>query len=181
MATQTLLTLEDVLALPDRDDCRYEVEEGELIEVTLPRPKHQFVATNILGELFIYLRANPVGRVYGSDTPFVLQREPLTLRGPDAAVILNANLARVNPDQIIEGAPDIAVEVFSPSDRRGKFLRKAAEYLEAGAAEVWLLYPDKAEIHVCTQNDPPRVLHADQNLTSESLPGFSIPIASLFN
>ena len=102
MATQTLLTLEDLLALPDRDDCRYEVERGELIEVTLPRPKHQIATTNLVIDLGNYFRANPIGRVYTSDTPFLLTRTPITLRGPDVAIILKANLAKVHPDDLIE-------------------------------------------------------------------------------
>ena len=181
MAIQTLLTIEDVLALPDRDDCRYEVEEGELIQLALPLPGRQMVVTNVLGELFSYLRATRVGEVFGPGTPLILKRDPLTLRGPDAAVILNANLGRVKPDEIIEGAPDIAIEVFSPGNRGAQFLRKAAGYLDAGAAEVWLLYPDKSEIHICSQAEPPRVLSTGHDLTSELLPGFSAPVAAIFS
>lgn len=180
MATQTLVTLEDVLALPDRDDCRYEVEDGELIEASLPRPQHQVAATNLVIDLGIYLRAHPVGRACASDTPFVLRREPLVLRGPDAAVILNGNLARVQPDQIIEGAPDIAVEVASPSNRPAGMLRRAAEFLEAGALEVWLVWPGRNEIHIHTQDGPPSFLAAADTLTSALLPGFAISVASVF-
>ncbi len=47
LPVQTLLTLEDALALPDRDDCRYELDEGELIESPLPRPRHQIIVAKM--------------------------------------------------------------------------------------------------------------------------------------
>jgi Uma2 family endonuclease len=181
MATRTLLTLEDILALPDRDDCRYEVEDGELIEVALPRPKHQVATINLAGELFIYLRASPIGRLYPSDTPFLLKTDPITLRGPDAAVILNANLGKVHSEDIIQGAPDLAIEVASPSNRASALLRRVTEFLEAGAAEVWLVYPDAREVHIYSQTEPLRLLRETDFLTSETLlPGFSMPVASIF-
>ena len=84
-SVRTLLTVEEALQLPDRDDCRYELDEGELIEMTLPRPRHQMIVMRLVYALEHWSRSNGSGTVYPSDTPFLLKRNPDTLRGPDIA------------------------------------------------------------------------------------------------
>jgi Uma2 family endonuclease len=142
--------------------------------LALPLPIYQTATVNLSTDLWLYLKANPIGRVYAGATPFVLKDSPMTLRGPDVAIILNAHPGRVHPDEIIRGAPDIAIDVAAPRNR------VVAEYLEAGASEVWLVYPDAREIHIYSQTNPLRLLRKTDTLTSETLPGFSIPVASVF-
>ena len=180
MPVRTLLTVEDLLALPDRDDCRYELDEGELIELPLPRPRHQVAVGRLFVELTLYVRLNPIGLVLASDTPFVLGREPDTLRGPDIAFVTNDQAAKIDLDKVIGFAPTLAVEVASPSDRMNALLKKVSQYLEAGSVEVWLVLPANREIHVYTQNDPPRIVHAEKRLTSDLLPGFEVLAGSIF-
>ena len=93
-----------------------------------------------------------------------------------------ANLGKVHLDEIIHGAPDIAIEVASPTDRSAALMRRVAEFLEAGASELWLAYRDRNEIHVYSQAEPVRLLTETDTLTSETLlPGLSIPVASIFD
>jgi len=180
MPVRTLLTLEDVLALPDRDDCRYELDEGELIELPLPRPRHQIAVTRLLVKLANYVETHPIGLVLGSDSPFLLSRNPDTLRGPDIAFVTNEHAAKIDLDYVIEVPPTLAVEVASPNDRMKAMLKKVSEYLEAGAVEVWLVLPASREVHVYTQNDAPRIVRGEERLTSNLLPGFEVVTDSIF-
>jgi Uma2 family endonuclease len=180
MSARTLLTLEDVLALPDRDDCRYELDEGELVEMTLPRPRHQIAVARLLFQLETYIRMNPVGLILPSDTPFLLRRDPDVLRGPDIAFIRTERAAGIDLDKVIEGAPTLAIEVASPSDRITALLKKVFQYLEAGAAEVWLVLPEPREVHIYTQTESPRIVREPDDLTSKTLPGFVFSAGSIF-
>ena len=173
MLVQTLLTLEDTLALPERDDCRYELDEGELIELPLPRPRHQIIVAKLQFSLQLYVVTNPIGIVMPSDTPFLLQRDPDVLRGPDIALV------RSEAAEIITGATSLAVEVAPPSDRMTTLLKKIFQYLEVGSEEVWLVMPESREVQIYTQTDV-RTVRGTDELTSGMLPGFTIPVASLF-
>ena len=174
------MTLEEALALPDRDDCRYELDEGALIETPLPLPRHQMVVMNLLYPLATWAKSSGKGVLFPSDTPFLLQRSPDTLRGPDIALVSNERVETTDMDWVFEGAPNLAVEVASPSDRISALLKKTSQYLEAGAEEVWLIMPASREIHVYRPDESPRILRTGEILESRLLPGFALPVAEIF-
>lgn len=180
-SVRTLLTVEDALRLPDRDDCRYELDEGVLIELTLPRPRHQMVVIRFGYALEHWCRSLGSGCAYPSDTPFLLHRNPDTLRGPDIAWLRPERAATVQADWVIEGAPDLAIEVASPSDRITALLKKVSQYLEAGSEEVWLVMPSGKEIHVYRSDRSPRILRTGQTIESPLLSGFSLTVDEIFN
>lgn len=91
-----------------------------------------------------------------------LRRNPDTLRGPDIAWLSQERLRTVDPDKIFEGAPNLAVEVASPSDPISALLKKTFQYLEAGAEEVWLILP------------------VGEVLQSSLLPGFALSVGDVF-
>jgi Uma2 family endonuclease len=180
MPVRTLLTLEDLLALPDRDDCRYELDEGELVELILPRPRHQVAVTRQLVKLANYVEHHPIGLVLPSDSPFLLSRDPDTLCGPDLAFAASQQAAGIDLDSVIEVPPTLAAEVASPSDRMRALLKKVFQYLEAGTVEVWLVLPASREVHVYTQNEAPRIVRSEELLTSDLLPGFAVRVGCVF-
>ena len=160
------MTLEEALALPDRDDCRYELDEGALIETPLPLPRHQMVVMNLLYPLATWAKFSGKGVLFPSDTPFLLQRSPDTLRGPDIALVSNERVETTDMDWVFVSAPNLAVEV--------------AQYLEAEADEVWLIMPAGREIHVCRPEESPRILRTGEIPESRLLPGFALPVADIF-
>ena len=82
----------------------------------------------------------------------------------------------------IQGAPDIAVEVISPSDSASHLQKKVGEYLDAGSHAVWVVYPDTREVHVFGPTGAVRVLKgADTLEIPDLLPGLSIPLAAIFD
>ncbi len=85
------------------------------------------------------------------------------------------------PVEFINGAPDLAVEIVSPSENLADLHQKLREYFESGAQEVWLLFPETQEVHRYTGLLKVEVLRRDDVLSSESLlPGFQVRVAELF-
>jgi len=125
-------------------------------------------------------RSSGSGTVYPSDTPFLLKRNPDTLRGPDIAWLRAERAAAVQPDYVIEGAPDLSIEVASPSDRISSLLKKIFQYLEAGSEAVWLVMPSGREIHVYRPDESPRILRVGEAIESRLLAGFSIAVGEIF-
>ena len=178
MATQTtLLSLADYAALPR--DARFELVEGELKELTFPRWDHSQIQFNLALILGVYLKANPIGRA-GTEFGFVLSRDPDTLRGPDVYFIRNERLGLIEGGSWMEGAPDLAIEILSPSNRRRDVHDKIAQYFRAGAQLVWVVDPDTRTVHVH---------HADGRTQAEAesldapdlLPGLKVSVREIFD
>ena len=99
--------------------------------------------------------------------------------GPDTCVLLRER-ANFEPRKIpTHGAPDIAVEVISPTERTGDTRRKVLAYLKSGVREVWQIYPVTREVLIYAGAGP-REFQDNQSLTTELLPGWSLPVAALF-
>ena len=182
MATKTLFTIEEFDALPD-DGCRHELNKGELVTMTFPMPRHQRVTRWVQLRIERYLEQHPVGELFITDTPFILSGpgEPVTLRGPDLSFLIADRAAQLDPDRKIQGAPDLAIEVVSPSDRGPDLLEKIAQYLATGAKLVWIVYPEQREVRVFEPDGAIRILKGADILDApDLLPGFSAPAASFF-
>jgi Uma2 family endonuclease len=80
----------------------------------------------------------------------------------------------------IPGAPDLAIEVISPSERTTESHRKVRSYLRNGVAAVWQIYPDTRVLEIYKGENGHRTLSADQQVTTDLLPGFSVPLSSFF-
>jgi Uma2 family endonuclease len=151
MATQTMLTLDQFLALPEReeDGSQYELSEGELI--TFPRPgyRHGVIVMNI-GRILGAVLDLKQYIITGADSGFILKADPLsaTVRGPDVAVNQRASVGVVPATGYLTQAPMLAVEVVSPGNTASDMEKKVNQYLSAGGLEVWLLYPDTRRLYV---------------------------------
>ena len=179
MATTTLFTLADYAALPD-DGKRHELVEGELVELTFPKWTHSRIQARIFSRFDRYLERQPIG-VVGNDFGFVLGRDPDTLRGPDLYFLTNERAAAVDRDGWCEGAPDLAVEIVSPSNRGRELERKIGHYRVAGVRRVWVLDPAKREARIYGSAGEPKTLGEGDTLADdELLPGFALPVADIF-
>ena len=176
MATAVTMSGQMFDALPYDDGRRWELLEGDLIEVSSPTPQHRDIVFNVLSALRHFLAAGQ-GRAYG-DVEFALS-DQLRLR-PDVAVLLGEKARILDRTKVpIPGAPDLAIEVISPTERASESHDKVLAYLRNGTSEVWQLYPKSQtlEIH---RHATAISLHAAQNVASETLPGFNVPVASFF-
>ena len=177
-ATKTLLTAEEFDNYPFEEDKRYELDEGELIEMTRPAYKHNRVLTILQGELYIYFQKNPIGENLDSENLYALSAH--TRRAPDVAIILGDRSAELREAKVIPIIPEIAVEVLSPSETTRMIHRKLKQYFTAGVREVWLVDPESQEIEIWTASLPQRTLALSDSLTSKLLPGFELPVKKLF-
>jgi Uma2 family endonuclease len=178
-AAKTPLTAEEFDNYPFEEDKRYELDEGELIEMTRPAYKHNRVVQTLVVELVLYFRENPIGEALISENLYALS--PTTRRSPDVAVILGDRRAELEHAKVIPIVPDIAAEVLSPSETQTMIHRKLGQYFKAGVKEVWLIDPETKEVELWTSPAlPGNALTESDTLTSALLPGFALPLADLF-
>jgi Uma2 family endonuclease len=175
MATKTLLTVEDFLRRSETPDRRYELVEGELITLSPTMPEHNEVRDTLLVALRNFLAGRGLGRVW-SEQAFHLFGD--TVRIPDLSFVRAGR--SIEPRQLPEGAPDLAVEVISPSNTPRELDRRISDYFAAGCKRVWLVYPEHREVYVhglagvvCRRGD-------DLLEDPELLPGFFVKVSSLF-
>ncbi len=179
-AAKVLLTAEQFDNYPFEEDKRYELDDGELIEMTRPAYKHNRVLIELQTELGLYFRKNRIGEALLSENLYALS--PSTRRSPDLAVILGDRREELRDAKVIAIIPDIAVEVLSPSETTRMIVRKLEQYFRAGVKEVWLIDPDAKTVEVWTDPHPPeRELAEGDTLVSALLPGFSLKIEALFS
>ena len=173
-----LLTAEEFFALSGSR--HQELVRGEVVEVTPPGGNHGRIALCV-GKLLDHWAEQGSGGVVGVASGFILARDPDTVRGPDVYYI---RAERLPPESVPDGfwplAPDLAVEVISPHDTAEAVQTKVREYLTAGTATVWVVYPRTREVLVHTPDGLARTYGPAMTLTSPALPGFSCSVDEIF-
>jgi Uma2 family endonuclease len=177
-ATKLLLTAEQFDNYPFEEDKRYELDEGELIEMTRPAYLHNRVLKNLTYELEAFCRKSHVGEVLISENLYALS--PSTRRAPDVAVILGDRSKELQGAKVIPIIPDIAVEILSPNETPPKSHRKLKQYFAAGVKEVWVINPDTREAEIWKGPALDDATEVAEILASSLLPGFSLSLADLF-
>jgi len=175
--SQKKYSVEEFMALPD-DGNFYELVEGELVEVPQPGDEHGRVSDNLNFALSQFARQNKLGRVYGP-TGFTIAEK--TVRAPDVAFLTASRVPPVT-DKAVPIAPDLAVEVISPSDIWNKVYDKIEEYQKAGVRLIWVIFPRGSFVQVYRLGSPyPSMFKPDDELDGEDvIPGFKIKVSALF-
>jgi len=180
MVVQTHATIADLLATPD-DGQRHELLRGEIIVSPSPGFLHGKTQGRFSAILTNYADETGLGVVV-TESGFRLHRDPDTVLGPDVAFV---RADRVPPDAdettYLELAPDLVVEVVSPSNSLAEMHDKVLTYLEAGVRMVLVLEPKRRTVTVHTPDRVSRTLVVGETLDGGAvLPGFSVAIADLF-
>ena len=180
MTTQkTLLTAEEFYLFCCRNDGRYELVDGEVVELAFNDDERGGIVTNVGTTFNVYRRQRGSGRARVS-TGYVLRRGPDTVRGPDVSFVFHPRVEGWDSGFPV-GAPDIAVEVVSPSDTAAGMARKVAEYLAAGSERVWVVYPAGRRVVVHRADGSVVSYGGDDVITDEELlPGFSLLLSEIF-
>jgi Uma2 family endonuclease len=177
-----VMTAEELLELPS-GRWRYELVRGQLRVMTLAGHVHGRISARIAGRLFAFVEANRLGVTYAAETGFMLSRAPDTVRAPDAAFVSSARLSAILVPSLsyLQGAPDLAVEVMSPSDRPARVVEKTKEWLAAGCRAVVVLDPATASAIVHRPGVAMERFESDAELSvPELLPGWSVAMRDIF-
>ncbi len=145
-ASDVRLTYDDFVLFPD-DGKRHELIDGAHVVTPSPNTKHQAVAGNLHGLIWTYLRQRPVGRVFAAPLDVVFSEFDVV--EPDLLFVSKARQADVLTAAHVLGAPDLVVEIGSPSTRRRDETVKRRLYQRFGVSEYWVVDPELAVIR-CT-------------------------------
>ena len=182
MSTITGTITADVLLAMPEDGNRYELIGGELMMMSPAGGQHGILAARILRKLGNFVEDAGLGAVFAAETGFLLTSNPDTVRAPDVAFVCRQRLDDVGPvTGYWPGAPDLAVEVLSPSDSYSQVEEKALCWLDSGCRMVLVVDPQQEHITVYESRDRIRVLDIDATLDGGTVvPGWSVPVAEVF-
>lgn len=173
-----VLTVREYGALPD--EAWGDLVDGRLVREPRPNMWHSIIETTLVRELEAWIRPRRLGFVF-VEGGFLLREEPPTVRGPDVAFVSSARVPLEGlPAGFWPGAPDLAIEILSPSNR-ALTGDKVADYLATGSRLVWVVDPLRRAVVVQETDRPNRTLAGDDLLAGEPvLPGFRLPVSRLF-
>lgn len=172
----------DQLPCADFPEKRIEVVDGVVHRMTPASARHGLIGANVLALLLQHARANRLGEVFLSETGFVLRRAPDTLRCPDVAFVSAERLrAHGIPRGMMTVAPDLAVEILSPSDSVAYVERKVRDYFAAGVRMAWLIDDRARTVAIRVPGAADRIAgETDMVDGGDVVPGFKCPVASFF-
>jgi Uma2 family endonuclease len=184
MVSKTLLTVDDLLRV-SQPDLPHELRRGVLRLVTPAISAHGAVSARLLAALAQHVYTRELGALFTAEAGFILERDPDTLLCPDVAFVSRERLPAGGLEpRFLELAPDLAVEVLTPSSRMSEVRTKIADYLSFGVRAVWVVDPATRTVRVhsrARRRTSAVPLTEDDILNGgEAVPGFKCRIADLF-
>ncbi|XFA74377.1 Uma2 family endonuclease [Thermosynechococcaceae cyanobacterium Okahandja] len=174
-------TDEEFMALP-KDGHRYEIVNGELVDMGNSGALHGYVCSLLLAALASHVLAQQLGIILDSSTAFKMRNG--NKRSPNISFFAKERLQSMSelPTGFLEGAPDLAVEILSSGNTVAEIEAKVTEYFDNSARLIWVIGPTQHYVLVyrCAQQ-PDRRLKSVDYLDGEGvIPGFTFPVADLF-
>jgi len=176
-------THEDFLLFPD-DGKRHELLDGDHYVSPSPRTNHQKISWNLAGFFDGFLASYPLGEMFCA--PFDVVLSDLDVVEPDLVYVSAARAAIIGDDNI-HGAPDLVVEILSPSSRKTDEIIKRKTYERHGILEYWIVDPELSMVKVYRLVSGKYIRVAELSheagdcLTSDQFPGLSLPLADIFD
>jgi len=177
------LTYDDFVLFPD-DELRHELIDGEHYVTPSPNDKHQTLLGNLYLLIGLWLRLQPIGKVWLAPFDVVFSRSDVV--EPDLLYISNERKARILTAANVQGTPELVVEIGSPSTRRRDETVKRDLYERAGVSEYWFVDPERDVVRVY-RRDRDRFarpvelsLEAADVLTTPLLQGLELPLSEIF-
>ena len=176
-----LLTVEDLYVMP-ADGYKYELQAGLLVSEPLPGGRHGSVMAAVAEILRAHVKKHRLGVVVAGDSGFIPARKPDTVRGPDVAFVSMERYEQSGDTvRAFAGAPDLAVEILSPSNTSAGMHAKVADYLAAGTRRVWVVDPEAQTVTVYASLLWPQRLGEDELLEGDDVvPGFQVRVGEFF-
>ena len=182
MSTQTgQLTYEEYLKTPEIK-ARYDIVDGVMTMAPAPTLEHQKILRQLFLMLHQFVSEQHLGEVFFAPADVIIQREPLRTRQPDLLFVSNER-ANILGDQV-EGAPDLVVEILSPSNTRSDLEAKLSDYATLGVSECWLVSPEARSVEVLglTEGSWVRlgISGLGEQVRSQVLPELDLAVVQLF-
>ncbi len=177
------LTYDDFVLFPD-DGKRHELIDGEHYVTPSPNLKHQKVSGNVHLLIGVWLEDHPIGQIFYAPFDVVFSRYDVV--EPDLLYVSNARSAEVLTPANVKGAPDLVIEIGSPSTRKRDETIKRHLYERSGVSEYWVVDPDLDIVRVYRREAEGfgRAIEVSADagdiLTTPLLPGLALPLARVF-
>ena len=166
---------------PENRDRHFELEDGEIVEMSRPGRLHGVVCGNTVWLFGGYTRKIKRGHVCSNDAGLIVKRRPDTVRGPDISLFMENKKYEKLERKYPKSLPAVIVEVLSPNDRLGKIIRRIERFLAKGVQLAWLIDPESRNVMIFRKNQAPYVLEEGQVIADlPELPGFRCRVAELF-
>lgn len=181
-AYPAFMTVEEFEGYPFPDG-KVELVRGEPRVMPPAGAPHGGVQSNLMRVLVPFVYARELGRVFTDGLGYELIKLPHTVRNPDASFV---RADRLPPEGLQRGflkmAPDLAIEVLSPSDKAWELEEKLDDYRTAGTPLIWVIDPRRRRVMIVSRDEPIRWLRLDDTLDGGTvLPGFECKVAQLFD
>ncbi|MGI8477706.1 MAG: Uma2 family endonuclease [Thermomicrobiales bacterium] len=176
-----LFTVADLESMDDSEG--WELVKGEMRNMSPASGEHGIVASRLLLRVGVFVEHHDLGEMFTAETGFVVGRDPDSVLAPGVAFVSASRLPRDGATWLsfVPFAPDLAIEIVSPSNTESEILEKIALYLRGGTAQVWLGRPKQRTLAVYSQGAPERILTIDDTLDGgDLLPGFTLALADIF-
>jgi Uma2 family endonuclease len=178
-AEKRLITGEELLAMSDIGPC--ELVEGELIQMSPVGDTHGAIELNIGAELRDFVREHDLGVVRVGEVGIYISRNPDTIRAADVLFIAKENYAGRRSKGFLDIAPDLVVEVLSPSDTWHRVNQKLQEYFNIGVKMIWVVDSLDPQVYVYRSITDVRYFTGNDKLPGdEILPGLDLAVAALY-
>ena len=181
-ALQKVWTEEELQSLP-ADGFMHELVQGELVISPKNNPFHGDICVDLSTAMKNFVKARRLGAVWDSSTGFWMNNR--NCRAPDISFIPKARLQKLGikrtSRKFFPGAPDLAIEVLSPSNTRKEINERLEDFFASGTQIAWLIDPETESVEICHSVTQRQNLGLGTELDGEHLlPGFRYPIAELF-
>lgn len=178
---QKMLTYDDYVRLTPPDSGNYELHNGQIIYMPSPIPLHQKLSMRLSSRLFNHVDTHKLGEIFTAPMDVVFN--PIDTFQPDIFFLSNERLSLIG-DKKIEGAPDLVVEILSPSNNPKEMGYKKVIYEMSNVKEYWIINLKK---QILTQYENiegefllRRVFEKKDTLTSLTINGFEMSMNELF-
>jgi Uma2 family endonuclease len=176
---QKLITGEELADLVGVELC--ELIDGVMLPMSPTGDAHGAFELNVGVELREFTRAQQIGKVRVGEVGIYIRRNPDTIRAADVIFISNERYAQKGRSTFLDVAPDLVVEIMSPTDSFADVQRKLLDYFSIGVRQIWVLLPDIRTVYAYSAPTELRAFGPDTTLTApDVLPGFAVPVARLF-
>ena len=166
--------------MPELNPC--ELVAGRVVPMTPTNPTHGRIEANVAAALKHFVRTQNLGVVMAGEVGVFTGRNPDTVRAADVLFLSHdRNARRERQEGFLDVAPELTVEVLSPTDRPDQVRRKLGEYFAAGVLQVWVIDPATRTVQVHHCGGEPKSLAPGATLTGWDLfPGFRLPVDDIF-